>query len=68
MMTTLHYKKISMYAVETMYHGAILNKSSGKKEGQRRIEGNDFDWSFYDNSICVVYLLENEVTEKCLRY
>ena len=68
MMTTLHYKKISMYAVETMYHGAILNKSSGKTEGQRRIEGHDFDWRFYENSICVFYLLENEVTEKCLHY
>ncbi len=65
-MTTLHDKKQSMYAVETLYHGAILYKSNGMREGQRHIEGNDFAWSFYDNSICVVYRFEKEVTEKCL--
>jgi hypothetical protein len=68
MMTTLHYKKISMHAVETMYHGAILYKSSGKTGGKRQIDGNDFVWSLYDHSICVVYRLENEVTERCLDY
>ena len=39
-----------------------------RQKDKGELKGIDFDWSFYDNSICVFYLLENEVTEKCLRY
>ena len=67
MTSTLHYKKISMYAVETMYHGAILYKSNGKAKGKREIEGVHFDWIITDQLICVSYQPENEVIEKCLQ-
>ena len=57
-----------MHAAETMYHGAILYKSSGKTKGNREVEGVQFDWVITDQLICVSYQPENEMIEKCLHH
>ena len=53
--TTLHNKKLSMYAGETAYQGAIYFSAYGFMEGVRFFDETQFDWIIKGKSICVTY-------------
>lgn len=68
MTSMLSNKKLTMYAAEALYHGAILHTNYGISEGVRHIDGYDFEWVVNSDSSCVLYKLDDKVATKCIDF
>jgi hypothetical protein len=68
MASMLHEKKLGMYAAETAYQGTIAYDAYRIKEGIRQVESAKFEWLINGNSICVFYLSNDKVSQKCVDY
>lgn len=62
----LHKKKFSVYAAETIYRAAIMNRAYGQTSGSRNVEGVHYDWEIDQGSICVNYELYEKEVFKCV--
>jgi hypothetical protein len=62
----LQLRKAQMYAAETAFQGAIYFSAYGLKEGVRRINDVDYEWTINGESVCVSYEIIDETFSKCV--
>ncbi|MEK4628068.1 MAG: type II secretion system protein [Solibacillus sp.] len=59
-------QKIQTNAAEVAFNGALSYSRYGEVEGEQVIDDTLFTWSYSGGSICVTYLVDEDVIEKCV--
>lgn len=59
-------QKLQMHAAEVAFNGAIKYQRYGKIAGVQQIDGTYFNWSYSENSLCVIYNNGTKMDEYCV--
>jgi type II secretory pathway pseudopilin PulG len=59
-------QKMQTNAAEVAFNGALSHSRYGEVEGEQLIDGIYYTWVYDGNNICVTYVVDESVIEKCV--
>lgn len=66
MQATIQKRKLSYYASEVAYNGALLVQRYGIRQGTQQLNEILYEWVYDGRAICTKYYLNEEEIEQCI--